>query len=321
MSWTEWIACQHTFFVHIPTAVAVLLPIPLIAAQRMGRGIRPWWLTCRYLAIVGFLGLILTMVSGYASVPNISPLKAFAMAATRPGTTVSLVSHQFFSTLSLVLGVLCLLALFKKRKEHESLGLLTLIFGLLWAASILTAHHFGSGMGRAAEEAPKKVVAPPPPLPTKVQKEDPEAQTPVRALDFQRLIPLHLEPVKSVPHGGRWIRVWVNREASDAYRAGQTLPEGALVVMSSLEDRWGRPSFEGGPLYALEMKSGKPSLTFYWGLVPEARRPETGGSERAYWRGADSNLQPCLACHAQGMAPAKDRSRWMVPHKLKSETN
>jgi len=116
--------------------------------------------------------------------------------------------------------------------------------------------------------------------------------------------------VKSAPHGNRWIRVWVNPESEKAYQAGEPLPPGSLVVMSTVEDRWGRPGFEQGPLYALETaKDGKTRFTFYW--------PQ--GNPAAYWRGDDAGLSGCLSCHGQGMAPAKDRSKWVVPRKPKPE--
>jgi hypothetical protein len=104
----------------------------------------------------------------------------------------------------------------------------------------------------------------------------------------------------------------------EAYRAGQRLPEGAFLVMSSQEDRWGRPGIDAGPLYSMEMKGGKVRLAYYWPRVPEAKRGETGGADRAYWHGEDSHLGSCLTCHADGLAPAKDRSTWVVPRKPKA---
>ncbi len=90
--------------------------------------------------------------------------------------------------------------------------------------------------------------------------------------------------------------------------------------MSTLEDRWGRPGFEQGPLYALETGAdGKPRLTFYWPQVPEARRTETQGAASAYWRGDDARLASCASCHAEGAAPRKDRSVWGVPRKPRTE--
>lgn len=103
--------------------------------------------------------------------------------------------------------------------------------------------------------------------------------------------------------------------AEEAYRAGGVLPEGSLLVMSSAEDRWGRPGPESGPLYALETRQGQPRFTFYWPQVPAAKRGEVGGAERAYWRGEDANLAGCKTCHGEGLAPKRDRSSWVVPRK------
>jgi len=92
------------------------------------------------------------------------------------------------------------------------------------------------------------------------------------------------------------------------------------VVLSTFEDRWGRPGFEAGPLYYLEtLPAGGQRLGFYWPQVPEARRGETGGAERVYWRGNAPGLQACLGCHANGIAPVRDRSQWKVPRKPKTE--
>jgi hypothetical protein len=139
---------------------------------------------------------------------------------------------------------------------------------------------------------------------------DPESVLPVRALDYASLESIHPDPVKSLAHGGRWIRAWASPEAAAAYRTGQALPQGALVVLSSAEERWGRPGPEVGPIYALEMKASGPELTFYWSRIPMARRPEFGGDSRAYWRGNDTHLEACRACHAAGMADPAQRSHW-----------
>jgi hypothetical protein len=141
----------------------------------------------------------------------------------------------------------------------------------------------------------------------------------VRALDHASLEPIHLQPVKSPAHGGRWIRVWANPEAATAYRSGQPLPSGSFVVLSTVEDRWGRPGAEIGPLYALEMKASGPSLTFYWPRLPMERRQEFGGDSRAYWRGNDPHLNGCRACHAGGMADPAQRSRWRAKKAVPDE--
>lgn len=318
MSWMEWLANQHGFLVHIPTAMAVFLPLPLIAAQRMGRGIRPWWLVCRYLAVMGFLGLLLTMISGYLSVPSIPPLKSFVRPSGSSGMAVSLVRHQFTSTLSLVLGILVLISLFRKRKDHESLGILAMVFGILWSATILVAHYHGTGVTLNTKDTQKKVLVSPAPAPVfapalPVRKEDPESAFLLKLLDFQSLSPAHAEPVRSRAHGDRWIRVWVSPEALESYRKGDSLPNGALVVMNTFEDRWGRPSTQPGPLYAMEIRQGSPNIALYWGKIPEAQRANFGGAERVFWKDSAPQLQNCMSCHTKGLAPVAERSRWVAP--------
>ncbi len=151
---------------------------------------------------------------------------------------------------------------------------------------------------------------------------DPEALAPLRALDYGSLLAMHQEPVKSAAHGNRWIRVWVNPVGESAYREGRSLPEGSLVVMSTTEDRWGRPGHDPGPLYALEVKpGGKPSLTFYWARVPEAAAErERGPGSGLLARRRREARRAALGCHAKGTAPLRDRSKWAIPKpKPKSE--
>lgn len=315
----EWLALRHPALVHLPIAAALLAPIALLASQRVGRGIRPWWTASRFLLLAGTVGAALAALSGFAHAwqtgqlppgawaPAGGSLKSFfALAAGR---------HQILALLSVPLGILALRAAYSRRLEHQGIGVLPLLLGCLWSGVTLVSANYAAG-GHPPALAKAAVLAPaPPPAPL-----DPEAETPIRALDHQRLAPMHLEPVKSPPHGNRWIRVWVTPSAAEAYAAGKPLPAGALAVISTLEDRWGRPGYEAGPLFTLEaLPGGGHSLGFYWPKVPEARRGETGGQDRVYWRGKDAGLQACLDCHGSGIAPARERSQWKVPRRPKPE--
>jgi len=331
MNWTAWIASKHALLVHLPIAAALMIPLPIIAAQRGGRGIRPWWITCRYLAWIGTLGSLVALVSGFALARVQGHLPAGAWVAPAPdGLPYLFRVHEAGGAASLLLGALCLRALYRKRQEHQGIGFPALLLGLAWCVASYLSSYSGSVMvgQRPAPQllvaAPALREAPRAPAPSAVAAApapaDPEAQAPFRALDYLSLKGLHPEPVKSAPHGNRWIRAWVNGAADPAYRAGTQLPPGSLVVLSTLEDRWGRPGFDPGPLYALEIaQDGAARLTFYWPQVPEARRAETQGAASAYWRGGDPRLKACLACHAKGAADPKDRSKWVVPRKPKAE--
>ena len=304
----EWIAAKHALLVHLPVAAGLLLPLALIAAQRPGRGIRPWWTTCRYLSWAGMLGILGSLVSGWAAM-HVLGLPARGWLFPWVGGPSNLSQHALWGAAGLPVALLVLWAVHRKRKEHQGIGILPLFLGLLWAVVAVYTARTGHAMVHPAVFAGSAPAVAPSNGP-KALPADPEAQAPVRALDYMALMPIQAGPLKSIAHGGRWIRVWVNDAAAEAYRAGGPLPSGTLVVMNSVEDRWGRPGPDPGPLYALEMKDGKPRFTFYWPRVPADKQKETDGQARAYWRSPDPHLEACLACHAGGLADPGKRSRW-----------
>lgn len=311
----EWIATKHALMAHLPVAAGLLLPLALIAALRPGRGIRPWWVACRYLGWAGFLGLLASLASGWAHAHALGLLPAGRLLPfPGPGVPPELARHALWAVAGLPVAILALWAMHRPRKEHQGFGFLPLLFGLIWAVVALYSARTGHVMVHSAvpQPAPAPVAVA---VPKAAPAPDPEAQVPVRALDYASLVPMQAEPVKSPAHGGRWIRVWVSEGAVDAYRAGGPLPPGALVVMSTAADRWGRPGPDPGPLYALEMKDGRPRFTFYWARVPADWKAETGGEPRAYWRSPDPRLASCLTCHAGGLADPAKRSHWKALRK------
>jgi uncharacterized membrane protein len=328
MNWIAWIASKHVLLVHLPAAAALMIPLPIFAAQRGGRGIRPWWTTCRYLAWAGLVGSALAVASGFLQgrLHGHSSLGAL-WGTAEPGVNYLFRIHEVGGFACLVLSAVCLRSLFRARQEHQGIGVVALLLGLLWCATALTTSYAGAllvGHGPApalflappqGRPAPVPVAAPAPVV--RIQPAvDPEATLPVRALDFASLQAMQAEPVKSAAHGNRWIRVWVSPAAAKAYQAGQALPPGTLAVLTSTEDRWGRPGFDPGPLYALEIGAdGQPRLSYYWAQVPEARRTETHGAERVYWRDSAPELNACRSCHAQGAAARAQRSRPSVARK------
>lgn len=309
----DWIALKHALLSHLPVATGLLLPWALVAAQRPGRGIRPWWTVARYLGWAGLLGTLGAFASGLATgrfLALIPPHRLLPVVPQGSGPEQLLFRHALWGLGSLAVGIGATWAMNRPRKDHQSLGIAALLLGLGWAATLLVV---GEGGYRLAHGSPVRTATPlavPVPAAQSRPETDPERRLPIRALDFAALEAIHPEPVKSPAHGGRWIRAWASPEAAQAYRAGGPLPVGALIVLSSVEDRWGRPGPDGGPLYALEMQGSGPSLTFYWARVPMERRAEFGGESRVYWRGRDAHLESCRACHADGMADPTQRSRW-----------
>ncbi|MDP2874806.1 MAG: hypothetical protein Q8O00_01400 [Holophaga sp.] len=316
MPWMDWTALNHVVFVHVPVAVAFLLPWALIAAQRSGRGMRPWWVTCRYLAWMGVLVSLIAAFSGLLLARRLNFLAPDQLLAQGgSGDAAIFRLHQIFAGSSLLMGIVTLKALFRRRADHQNIGFLGLLFGLIWAGTTLGAGYYGGKLRQPSEQ-----LEPPPAAPAIVEKPVSTTEMLPRMLDYLSLEPMHSEPVRNPLHGNRWIRVWVTSGAEEAYRKGEKLPDGSLLVMSSTEERWGRPGPDAGPLYAMEMKAGKPVFAYYWPRVPLAKRGETGGAERAYWQGEDSKLSSCMTCHLDGLVPTRDRSTWTVPRKPKVES-
>lgn len=321
----DWIALKHALLSHLPVASGLLLPWALLSSQRPGRGIRPWWTVTRYLGWTGLIGVAASVISGLGSGRLLGIIPAhrlLPLPASGAGADAALFRHALLGGASLLLAFAATWAMNRPRQDHQSLGFLALLTGLAWSAVLLLAGESGYRLAHAhriplpatASAAPVAAA----PL-TVAEPVDPEAQAPLRALDHAGLEPIQPDPVKSPAHGGRWIRTWVSPESAAAYRAGQPLPPGTLVVLSSVEDRWGRPGPDAGPLYALEMKAAGPALTFYWARVPMERRREFGGESKAYWRGKDSHLDACRTCHAAGMADPAQRSRWRAKKVVPGE--
>jgi hypothetical protein len=309
----EWLALKHPLLVHLPIATALLLPLPLLLAQRAGRGIKPWWNTCRYMAWVGVLFMLPTLLTGYAWGRGLDLIEAGHWLATPDGTTAILLRrHQIAGLITAGLGLATLWSLYRGRLEHEGLGVLALLLGTAWAVATGLTGLTGGRMahGFVASEAPERVSAPP----VEPAPRDPETLAPLRALDFASLEPLHADPIRSAAHDNLWVRGWITPGAQEAWKAGQAMAPGSYAVLSTQVSRWGRPGPEQGPLYFLEiLPDGKPRFAFYWGRVPEERRAEFGGQSRVYLR-EGAPLQACLACHTQGASAPADRSQ---PRRLR----
>ncbi|HJU84802.1 MAG TPA: hypothetical protein VJ600_11365 [Holophagaceae bacterium] len=316
----DLLALKHPMLVHLPLAAALLLPLPLLLSQRAGRGIRPWWTASRYLGWMGLLGLLPALVSGFlwARGLGLIPHGHLLAPPAAPGTLGWLMRrHQLFALATLPLAVLTVLSLHRRRHDYEGIGKTALVLGLLWAAAAVQAGRFGGRMAHppapfAPADTAKAAPAPPP---------DPEADVPVRFLDFASLQPVQRAFVRGSAHGMKWERAWLTASAADAFAQGRPLPPGAYAVLSTTEDAFGRPGQDPGPLYAYEiLDDGKPAFTVYWGRVPEARKAEFGGEDSVYWRKDAPALKGCLQCHAGGAsAPAQRTLEPPRPRRLVAE--
>jgi hypothetical protein len=121
-----------------------MIPLPILAAQRGGRGIRPWWTTCRYLAWAGFIGSILAVASGYLAAGHQGLLAPGGLwAAASSGMPYLFRIHELGGFASLLLGAACLRSLYRARQEHQGIGIPALLLGLLWGFCALATAYVG----------------------------------------------------------------------------------------------------------------------------------------------------------------------------------
>jgi hypothetical protein len=307
MDWFERLADLHIWAIIFAFAATILLPYALIAAQRPGRGIKPWWTTSRFLGTVALIACVFALATGEVLAKKLGLLEGEWILR---GEWTDMRLHQYLGGAAVLFGYMCLRAAFKPRKEHQGLGAYTLIVGLAWALMVGAAGHVGVKMARTRRATEQTVAREDPDQAAEtMEAAAPAAGRLMRVLDYPALVPMHQEPVRSPQHRNRWVRVWVSAAAVDEYSKGEALPEGSLVVMNSVEDRWGRPGYEIGPLYTLEaLPGGKTRLGLYWSNVPEPRRGEVNGQSRVNWLGANLGLADCAECHSEGLAPIKARA-------------
>jgi hypothetical protein len=315
----DWLASMHALLNHLPVAIGLLLPWPMLAAQRPGRGMRPWWTVSRYLATAGVVGLLLNLLSGpllarHLGLPWAHRVPLRALLGVGPETLV--LRHALLALASLGLGLAALWFMTRPRRDHENLGNRSLVSALAWCVFLIVTGLNGHALVELRRGLTPVADAAPRPLPASAPPPSADLSL-LRVLDYGALEPMHPQPVKSAAHGNRWVRAWASPEAISAYREGTALPPGAWVVLSTQEDHRGGAAL--GPLYALEMTATGPSLAFYWGVIPEARRQDFGGASKVFWRGREGRLDSCLPCHATGLADPTTRSHFRLRREASPE--
>ena len=305
MTYLDWIAFKHPMWIHFPVACAILAPLALLAAQRTGRGIRPWWTTSRFLVWMGVLGLFPALLSGFLwgkALGFIAPGKLLASKEAIDGLARH---HQLFALYALGLGLLTLWSVHRPRQDHQGIGFAPLFCSALWAGATMLTGYYG---GKMAHPMPGS--APVAAAPAKAAA-DPEADLPVRYLDYAGLVPVGDAWARIPQHDGRWGRVWVTASGIEAYQAGRALPPGAYAVMATAQERAAQPGPDPGPLYAIEMLAdGKPRFTVYWASVPDKEQAKFDAQDSVYWRSPDAHLQSCQSCHAGGASEPAQRVRF-----------
>lgn len=284
-------AREHPALVHLPLGLVVTVPLALLLSFRKGSDF-PWQRAARMLAFLALGGSLLALASGllWARLQGLVPAGAwFPPAALETAGARALVRpHALAAVAGCLSGLLCLVRIHRQIKAGAArAGAATILLAFAWLGAWGLCGNLGGRMVFGAEPAPHPMAA-----------ADPEAELPLRALDYLSLEPLQPAPVRSPAHGGRWARTWLPAQARADRKAGKPLGSGAYAVLTTTEDQKGAPGFDPGPLYFKEiLADGSQAYALYWPKVPEKHLAETGGEDFVYWRSPDPRLSTCAGCH------------------------
>jgi hypothetical protein len=118
--------------------------------------------------------------------------------------------------------------------------------------------------------------------------------------DFATFTKLTDKPFQSLDHGNRWVDVYVNAIGVAAYDGAAPIPEGTIIVKTSVEDEGGRPGTRPGPIYVMQKRAAgyAPDEDNWWYAIhwAEPDDPKYGGP--IYWRGKSPRVDYCAACHS-----------------------
>lgn len=123
--------------------------------------------------------------------------------------------------------------------------------------------------------------------------------------DYAQWTKLSTKPFLSKTHGGRFVEVYANDIAVEAFKNDDAVfPVGSTVVKTSWETADGVATQTAGPVFVMEKKSAgfDPDnedwwFAIHWESVPAAWQPKVGGASQIYWRSPSPKAKYCGDCH------------------------
>ena len=116
--------------------------------------------------------------------------------------------------------------------------------------------------------------------------------------DWQSYTKLNKASYLSETHGGRMVDTYVNEAGFEAFKKGEDLPVGSIVVKTSKDSKDGTE----GPLFVMEKRApgfnkehGDWWFAIHWANPPEKWKKTLGGP--VYWRTPSKKAMYCSDCH------------------------
>jgi hypothetical protein len=116
---------------------------------------------------------------------------------------------------------------------------------------------------------------------------------------------LSTQPFLSKTHGGRFVEVYANDVALEAFKTDDAaFPVGSIVVKTSWETKDGKQTQTAGPIFVMEKRPAgfDPDnedwwFGLHWESVPPEWQKRMGGETQVYWRSPSAKAKYCGDCH------------------------
>jgi hypothetical protein len=109
--------------------------------------------------------------------------------------------------------------------------------------------------------------------------------------DWKSYTKLNKASFKSETHGGRMVDTYVNTIGLAAFKKGEDMPVGSIVVKTSKDADDGSE----GPLFVMEKRAKAWWYAIHWASPPAAWQNKLGGP--IYWRSPSPKADYCVKCH------------------------
>jgi uncharacterized membrane protein len=290
----DWFGPLHPPMTHFPIVCSILA----VAALAAGWVKKTDWLlkSAGALWVLAFFTAVPSVLLGHLFAHQLGMYAAWSPIPPETVLKGRLRFHAILGTLGLAASLLTLPGAWRLLRPKPSPSVLPLLLGAAAALLFGLAGHEGGEMVYGAEKAA------------------PAAST-LRNLDIQKLldqvvdyrrkfVKMNSRMWNSRTHGRRWVNTYVSREAVEAYKDSDPLPEGSVVVKESFQDGGGKPSTVEGPLYVMVKggaPAGTPGASNGWLYALRWDRPVPGNPERIQgpvtWLPGDPHLNSCVKCH------------------------
>ncbi len=134
-----------------------------------------------------------------------------------------------------------------------------------------------------------------------MDKGGPEAWAPLEAgADYKTWKKVSKQPFYSKPHGKRFVEIYVNDIAYEAYTTEKVLPVGSVLVKPSWEGKDGKPTTNAGPLFVMVKKEkgfSKEHNDWWYAIRWENPPAPFNKNGNIYWRSPSKKVDYCWSCH------------------------